>query len=129
MSSVPPSPPWPMTRTSVRPFAFSAAAIPVATAGALPNSEWIQGSCQDDSGYGRREDLEAAGRVGGDQLAAGRAHRGVERVARAERLAAALAGAVAGGERVRALHARLHRALARGRAGGCRPRSSRPGRT
>ena len=52
MSTVPPSPPWPTTRTSVRPFTFSAAAIPVATAGALPNSEWIQGSCQEDSGKG-----------------------------------------------------------------------------
>ena len=52
MSTVPPSPPWATTRTSVRPFAFSAAAIPVATAGALPNREWIHGSRQDDSGYG-----------------------------------------------------------------------------
>ena len=50
------------------PSTFSAAAMPVATAGALPNSEWIHGSCQDDSGIGRREDLEAAGRVRGDQL-------------------------------------------------------------
>ena len=31
---------------------LSAAAMPVATAGAFANSEWIQGSCQDDSGYG-----------------------------------------------------------------------------
>ncbi len=52
MSSVPPSPPWPTTRTSSRPFTFIAAAMPVATAGALPKSEWIQGSCQDDSGKG-----------------------------------------------------------------------------
>ena len=52
MSIVPPSPPWPITRTSVRPFTFSAAAIPLATAGALPNSECSHGSCQDDSGYG-----------------------------------------------------------------------------
>ena len=41
-----------MTRTSVRPFARSAAAIPDATAGALPNSECSQGSCQELSGYG-----------------------------------------------------------------------------
>ena len=95
MSTVPPSPPWPTTRTSVRPLTFSAAAMPVATAGALPNSEWIQGSCHERLGVRRREDLEAAGRVGGDQLAVGGAHRGVERVAGAERLAAALAGAVA----------------------------------
>ena len=41
-----------MTRTSLRPLTFSAAAIPLAIAGAFPNSEWSQGSCQDDSGYG-----------------------------------------------------------------------------
>ena len=52
MSTVPPSPAWPTTRTSVRPLALSAAATPVATAGALPNSEWIHGSCQELSGYG-----------------------------------------------------------------------------
>ena len=52
MSTVPPSPPCPITRTSVRPFTFSAAATPVATAGALPNSEWIHGSCHALSGYG-----------------------------------------------------------------------------
>ena len=52
MSTVPPSPACPTTRTSSRPFAFSAAATPVATAGALPNSEWIHGSCHDDSGNG-----------------------------------------------------------------------------
>ena len=52
MSTVPPSPPWPTTRTSSRPFARSAAATPLATAGALPNSEWIQGTCQEVSGNG-----------------------------------------------------------------------------
>ena len=36
----------------MRPLTFSAAATPVATAGALPNSEWIHGSCQELSGYG-----------------------------------------------------------------------------
>ena len=41
-----------MTRTSSRPLAFSAAATPAATAGALPNSEWTHGSCQELSGYG-----------------------------------------------------------------------------
>jgi nucleotide-binding universal stress UspA family protein len=45
MSTVPP-PPWPATRTSWRPLARIAAAMPVATAGALPNSEWIHGICQ-----------------------------------------------------------------------------------
>ena len=58
MSVVPPSPPWAMTRTSLLswpPFSaltLSAAAMPVPTAAALPNSEWIHGSCHDDSGYG-----------------------------------------------------------------------------
>ncbi len=52
MSTVPPSPPCPMTRTSSRPFAFSAAAMPVATAGALPNSECSQAICHELSGYG-----------------------------------------------------------------------------
>jgi hypothetical protein len=60
-----------------------------------------------------REHLQAPGRVGGDHAAARRSHRGVEHVARAERLAAALAGAVARGQRVGALHARLDRALIR----------------
>ena len=42
----------------------------------------------------------------------GRAHRRVDRVARAERLAAALAGAMARGQRIGARLARLHGALA-----------------
>jgi hypothetical protein len=56
MSVVPPSPPCATTRTSLafRPAlsarTWSAAAIPVPTAAALPNSEWIHGSCHDDSG-------------------------------------------------------------------------------
>jgi len=52
MSTAPPSPAWPMTRTSSRPWARRPAAMPAATAGALPNSEWIQGSCQAVSGKG-----------------------------------------------------------------------------
>ena len=31
---------------------FIAAAMPVATAAALPNSEWIHGICHEVSGYG-----------------------------------------------------------------------------
>ena len=31
---------------------ISAAAMPVATAAVLPNSEWIHGSCHEVSGYG-----------------------------------------------------------------------------
>ena len=52
MSVVPPSPPWATTRTSCLPCARSAAAMPVATAAALPNSEWIHGICHEVSGYG-----------------------------------------------------------------------------
>jgi len=39
MSVVPPSPPCATTRTSSRPLAFMAAAMPGPTAAALPNSE------------------------------------------------------------------------------------------
>ena len=60
---------------------------------------------------GRREHLEAAGGVGGDQLVAGRAHRRVDGVARTERLAAALARPVAGVERIVSLDRRLDGAL------------------
>src|ERR1035438_4805273 len=52
MSTVAPSPPWLTTLTSVRPLAFIAAATPVATAGALPNSECSHGIRQEVSGYG-----------------------------------------------------------------------------
>src|SRR3990170_734441 len=52
MSAVPPSPPCAITRTSLRPLALSAAAIPVATAGALPNREWIHDTCHEVSGKG-----------------------------------------------------------------------------
>ena len=60
---------------------------------------------------GRGEHFQAAGGVNGDQIVVGGAHRGVDGVARAQRLAAALAGAVAAGERIGALGRGLHRAL------------------
>ena len=91
MSIVPPSPPWPMTRMSVRPLTLSAAAIPVATAGAFANSEWSQGSCHDDSGYGVENTSRQPVALAAMSLPFGRAHRGVEDVAGAERLPAALA--------------------------------------
>ena len=69
---------------------------------------------------GRGEDFEAAGGVDGDQIIAGGAHGGVDGVARAERLAAALAGAMAAGQRVRALLRGLHGALVLARPAGCR---------
>ncbi len=111
MSTVPPSPPWPITRTSSRPLALSAAATPGGHGRRVAEEGVDPGQLPRRLGERRREDLEAAGGVGGDQVAAGRAHGGVQRVAGAERLAAALAGAVARGERVRAVHARLHRPL------------------
>ena len=70
---------------------------------------------------GRREHFQAAGGVDGDDVAVGRPHRRVDGVARAERLAAALAGAVAAGQRVGAVDRGLHRAFALRRPGGCRP--------
>ena len=60
---------------------------------------------------GRGEHFEAAGGVDRDQLAVGRAHGGIDGIARAERLAASLAGAMAAGQRVRAVDRGLHRAL------------------
>ena len=111
MSTVPPSPPCPTTRMSVRPFALSAAATPVATRGRVAEQRVDPRQPPGGLREGRREDLQAAGRVGGDQATAGGAQRGVERVARAERLAAALAGAVALGDRVGALGVGLYRRL------------------
>ena len=85
--------------------------MPVATAGALPNSEWIHGSCHELSGNGVEKTSRQPVALAAISLPLGGAHRGVERVARAERLAAALAGAVARGQRVRALGVGLHGAL------------------
>ena len=50
MSVVPPSPPCATTRVSVLPSTRIAAATPVATAAALPNSECIHGICHEVSG-------------------------------------------------------------------------------
>ena len=50
MSTVLPSPPWLTTRTSLLPLTRSAAATPVATAGALPKRECSQGMRQEVSG-------------------------------------------------------------------------------
>ena len=60
---------------------------------------------------GRREHLEAAGGVDGHHAAAGGAHGRIDGVAGAERLATALAGPVARGQRVGALGAGLHGAV------------------
>src|SRR6516164_4992404 len=55
-----------------------------------------------------REHLEATGGVDRDELAAGRSHGGVDGIARAERLAASLTGAMATGERVRSINRGLN---------------------
>ena len=99
MSTVPPSPAWATTRTAL-PFTRIAAATPVATAGALPKSEWSHAAPR-RLGIGRREHLEAPRRVDRDELAASGPHRRVEGVARPERLAAALAGTMTGVEGIR----------------------------
>src|SRR6266567_1957925 len=98
MSTVPPSPPWPTTRMSVRPLAFSAAATPVATAGALPNSECSHAIRQDVSGYGVENTSRQPVALTAITWPA------------AARLAAALAGAVAAGQRVGAVGVGLDRA-------------------
>jgi len=49
----------------------------------LPNSEWIQGICQEFP-VGRRKHFETAGGVGGDQLVVAGLHRRIDGVARAE---------------------------------------------
>ena len=54
---------------------------------------------------------KVAGRVDGNHAILRGLHRGIDRVARAERLAAALAGAMARVEGVGATHVRLHAAL------------------
>ena len=78
-------------------------------------------------GVRRREHLETSRRVDRDHPALGGAHRGVEHHPRSQRLAAAAAGPVARGDRVGALPRRTARSAPSGPAGGCRPRTCRPG--
>ncbi len=79
--------------------------------GRVPEQRVDPGDPPRGLGVRRREDLEAARRVRGDHLTVGGTHGGVQRVARAERLPAALAGAVAACDRVRPLLAGLLGAL------------------
>ncbi len=60
---------------------------------------------------GRREDFQATGGIDGDQLVVGRAHGGIDGIARAQGFPAALTRAVPGIQRIGAMHVRLHRAL------------------
>ena len=87
-------------RMSVRPLAFSAAATPDATAAAFPNSECSHGICQEVSGNGVENTSRQPVALTAIILPLVARMHGVERVARAERLAAALAGAMPAGQRV-----------------------------
>ena len=129
MSTVPPSPPWPTTRMSSRPLRAQRRGDAGGHGGGVGEQRVDPRQLPRGLGVRGGEDLEAAGRVGGDQPPAGRAQRGVERVAGAERLAASLAGAMALGDRVGALGVGLHGALVLRRAAGCRPRRCRSGRS
>ncbi len=102
-----------MTRVFVSPRTFKAAATPVATAAALPNSECIQATCHDVSGYGVEKTSRHPVALTTMSCRSVAASRGVEDVAGAERLAAPLAGPVARRERVRAHAVGLHRAQLR----------------
>ena len=126
MSIVPPSPPWPITRMSVPALHLQGGRDPGGHRRRVAEQRVQPRQLPRRLGVRRREHLEAAGRVGRDQLAARRAHRGVERVARAEHLAAALAGAVAGGDRVRALARRTAPSAASGSSSRL-PAAKRPG--
>jgi hypothetical protein len=96
MSVVPPSPPWATTRTSSRPSDLDLDRRGDAGGDrrGVAEQRVDPRNLPRGFGVGRREDLEAAGGVGRDQLVVGGVHRRVDGVTRAERLAAALAGAV-----------------------------------
>jgi hypothetical protein len=117
MSVVPPSPPWAITRTllfsspAFSALTLSAAAMPVPDRSGVAEQRMDPRQLPRRFRVGRREHLEAAGGVGGDELVAGGAHRRVDGIARAERLAAALARPVAGVERIVSLDRRLDGAL------------------
>ena len=111
MSTVPPSPAWPTTRMSSRPLALQGGRDAGGDGRPVAEQRVQPGQLPRRLGVRRGEHLEAAGGVHRDHLPAGGAHRRVEHVARPERLAAALAGAVARGQRVRPAHPRLHRPL------------------
>ncbi len=64
-------------------------------------------------GIRRGKHFQAAGGIGRDHLRAGRLHRRVQRVARAQRLAASLAGAVSRIDRITAIPLRLDAAVFR----------------
>ena len=111
MSTVPPSPAWATTRTSRLALHLQRRRDAGRDRGRVAEQRVEPRDPPRGLGVGRREHLEAAGRVHRDELAVRRAHRRVERVASAERLAASLAGAVARVERVRAVRVGLDRPI------------------
>ena len=111
MSVVPPSPPWATTRDCLA-FCDShrggdAGRDRRGIAKQRVHPRHLPGGF----GVGRGEHFEAAGGVDRDKIAAARSHRRVDGVTRAQRFAAALAGAMAAGQRVGAVAARLHVSL------------------
>ena len=130
MSTVPPSPPCASTRMSSRPVARNAAATPAAaTDAAFANSECSHGTCHELSGYGVENTSRQPVAFTATRRPFGGADRGVDDVARRERLAAPLAGTVSGVQRVGALGVGLLGAVASAAAAGCRRHGCRPGRT
>ena len=111
MSTVPPSPAWPIDAHVAAALHLQGGGDPGRDRRRVREQRVHPRHLPRGLRVGRREDLQAAGRVGRDQAAVGCAHRGVERVARSEHLAAALARAVALGDRVAAVGVGLHRAL------------------
>ena len=111
MSVVPPSPPWAMTRTSGRPLTFQRRRDARRHGSGVAEQRMDPGNLPGSLRVRRREHLEAAGGIRGNQLPGRRLHRRIDCVARAQRLAAALAGAVTGVQGIRAAHVGLHRAL------------------
>ena len=89
--------------------------MPVATAAALPNKRVDPGHLPGGFRVRRGKHLQTARRIGGDELAVGGAHRRIDGIAGAQRLAAALAGAVARVERIGASMSAWTAALLRGK--------------
>src|SRR6266571_2788019 len=102
--------PWPKTLPGSLPTAM---VVAVRAAGGVAEQRMDPGNLPGGFRVRGREHLEAAGGVGRHQLAGAGGHRRVDRVARAERLAATLAGAMAGVQRVGPRRVGLDAALLR----------------
>ena len=129
MSTVPPSPACPTTRVVAAALDPQRRGHPGRHRRCVAEQRVEPGDLPRRLGVRGREHLEAAGGVDRHHLAAGGPHGGVEGVAGAQCLAAALAGPVARRQRVRRARRRTARCGRRGSPAGCRRRSSRPGRS